>query len=133
MSDASDAKTLARDYFDILEQGDEARLLSLLHPDVVQREYPNRLNPLGTVNDRAAMIEAFRRGTQTLFSQKYDIQNAVAQGDTVALEVAWSGTLAVPVGARPPGDVLRASFAVFLEFRDGQIISQRNYDCFELF
>jgi hypothetical protein len=27
--------------------------------------------------------------------------------------------------------MLRAHFALFLEFRDGRIVRQRNYDCFE--
>ncbi|WP_394841220.1 nuclear transport factor 2 family protein [Pendulispora brunnea] len=129
----SDPKALVQDYFDCIEQGDEARLLMMLHPGVIQQELPNRLNPNGVEYDLAGMIEAFRRGTKVLFSQKYEIKSMVAQGDTLALEVAWSGTLAVAVGSRAPGDVLRASFAVFLEFRDGQIFRQRNYDCFEPF
>jgi ketosteroid isomerase-like protein len=29
------------------------------------------------------------------------------------------------------GDVMRAHFATFIEFRDGKIVAQRNYDCFE--
>jgi ketosteroid isomerase-like protein len=51
----------------------------------------------------------------------------------VALEVRWSGTLAVPVGSFPAGGEMRARFAVFLDFRDGKIVAQRNYDCFEPF
>jgi ketosteroid isomerase-like protein len=27
--------------------------------------------------------------------------------------------------------VLRAHLGVFLEFRDGRIVAQRNYDCYE--
>ena len=43
----------------------------------------------------------------------------------------WSGTLAVLVGMLGAGDQMRARFAVFLEFQDGKIVRQRNYDCFE--
>jgi len=127
----TDPKALVQDYFDCIEQGDEARLLTMLHPGVVQQELPNRLNPKGVEYNHAGMIEAIRRGTRELFSQKYEIKSMVAQGDTMALEVAWSGTLAVAVGSRAPGDVLRGSFAVLIEFRDGQIFRQRNYNCFE--
>jgi ketosteroid isomerase-like protein len=41
------------------------------------------------------------------------------------------GTLAVPFGSFPVGSQMKAFFAVFLEFREGKIIRQRNYDCFE--
>ncbi|MEU5049278.1 hypothetical protein [Streptomyces sp. NPDC021096] len=55
----------------------------------------------------------------------------MAVGDQVALEVTWTGTLAVPLGDLPAGHVLRAHIAVFLEFREGKIRAQRNYDCYE--
>ncbi|WP_328841277.1 hypothetical protein [Streptomyces europaeiscabiei] len=58
-------------------------------------------------------------------------QNAVAADAQVALEVTWSGTLAVSLGDLTAGQVLRARIAAFLEFRDGKIIAQRNYDCYE--
>ena len=64
-------------------------------------------------------------------SQSYRIVNAVANGDDLALEVEWEGTAAVPIGQLPAGEKMRARFAVFLQYRDGKIAAQRNYDCFE--
>jgi len=55
----------------------------------------------------------------------------VSNGNHVALKVQWTGTLAVAFGAIPAGGQMRARIVVFLEFRDGKIIQQRNYDCFE--
>ena len=52
-------------------------------------------------------------------------------GNRVGLEVIWTGTRAVPVATLPAGAQMRARFAVFLEFRDGRIVAQRNYDCFD--
>ena len=49
------------------------------------------------------------------------------------LEVLWVGVLKVPVGSLEAGAEMRAHFAVFLEFRDGLIYRQRNYDGFEPF
>jgi ketosteroid isomerase-like protein len=49
----------------------------------------------------------------------------------VVLEVEWTGTLSVPLGSLPAGGQMRARFAVFLDFRDGKIAQQRNYDCFQ--
>jgi ketosteroid isomerase-like protein len=64
-------------------------------------------------------------------AQRYEVLNAVASGDRVALEIQWTGTLAVPFESIPAGGQMRARFAVFLEFRQGKIVRQRNYDCFE--
>lgn len=63
--------------------------------------------------------------------QIYKITNEIAEGDRVALEVEWVGTLAVPLGSLPIGGQMKAFFAVFPEFRQGKIIMQRNHDCFE--
>lgn len=59
--------------------------------------------------------------------------SALASGVRVALEVQWSGTLAIPFGSLPAGGQMRARFGVFLDFRDGLIGAQRNYDCFDPF
>jgi ketosteroid isomerase-like protein len=55
----------------------------------------------------------------------------VEDGDTVALELQWTGTLAIPMGSLPVGGAMRARFAVFLEFRGDKIARQHNYDCFD--
>jgi len=48
----------------------------------------------------------------------------------VAIELEWIGVLAIPIASIPAGGEMRAHFAIFLEFRDGKIVRQRNYDCF---
>jgi ketosteroid isomerase-like protein len=101
--------------------------------DVVQEEFPNRLVPNGAKRDLAALREAAERGRKVMRGQRYDVKSAYAVGDTVILETLWVGTLAVPLGAIPAGGEMRAHFAVVLEFRDGRIYRQRNYDCFEPF
>ena len=63
--------------------------------------------------------------------QSFRILHAVGEGNELALEIEWVGTLAVPFGELPVGGQMRARFAVFLEYRDGKIAAQRNYDCFE--
>jgi ketosteroid isomerase-like protein len=129
----TDPMQIARRYFDAIEQGDEAALDALIDPDILLRELPNRLVPAGAVRDRNAMLEGFRRGKGIVSRQKYVIQSGVAQGDRIALEVAWSATLTVAVGSLKAGDTMRATFAVFLDLRGGRILHQRNYDCFEPF
>ena len=103
------------------------------HPDVEQVELPNRLVPGGATRDLRALRDAAQRGRGVVTGQRYAVRAAHASGDIVILELTWIGTLGVPVGSLAAGDEMRAHFAVFLEFRDGLIHRQRNYDCFEPF
>ena len=134
MSEATESPNLAaaRRYLDALERGvDCDELAAFFAPDVIQEESPNRLVPTGARRDLAGLLEGRMRGKQFMASERYEIRNAVASGDRVALEVLWSGTLAIELGSLPAGGVMRAHFGVFLNFRDGRIVAQRNYDCFE--
>jgi ketosteroid isomerase-like protein len=102
-------------------------------PDVVQEEFPNRLVPAGARRGLREVLEGAERGQQVLSGQTYEVLTAMANGQRVALEVQWTGTLAIPLGSLGPGDAMRARFGVFLDFRDGRIAAQRNYDCFDPF
>ena len=81
------------------------------------------------------MIEGDAEGTAggayTEPNYTVDVLNAVAIGSQVVLEVRWTGTLTLGFASIPAGGQMHARFAVFLEFRDGKILRQRNYDCFE--
>ena len=121
-------------YLQALEAGATGEALAaFFHPEAAQREYPNALNRAGQTRDVRAMLEGAERGQKLLSSQRYAVRSALAQGDSVALEVDWSGTLAVPVRTLAAGATMRAACGMFLTFKDGRIVSQRNYDCFEPF
>ena len=125
-------KEIAVRYLSALEAGvagDE--LAAFFSEDVVQEEFPNRLVPGGARRDLAALLEGAARGRQVMQKQRYELLRMVEDHETVALEVQWTGTLAVAVGSLPAGGQMRARFAVFLEFRGEKIIRQRNYDCFD--
>jgi ketosteroid isomerase-like protein len=72
-------------------------------------------------------------GKREISKQSFEIHNALVDGDRVAMEVLWQGRLANPAGDLPVGGEMRAHFAIFLEFRDGKIVAQRSYECFEPF
>jgi ketosteroid isomerase-like protein len=111
--------------------GDPSDVAGYYSEDVIQEEFPNAFLPQGARRTLADLQEAGRRGRKAMASQTFEILNAFASGSTVAVEAAWSGTLAVPLGEQTPaGSVMRARFAQFFEFRDGKIVAQRNYDCF---
>ena len=123
---------IARQYLEALEHGaDRTTLAQFFQADVVQHEFPNRLMPTGATRDLAALLDGAERGKQGMSLQRFEITTAVGVEDLVVLEVQWTGTLAHALGALPAGAEMRARFAVFLEFRDGKISKQRNYDCFE--
>ena len=108
-------------------------LLRFFSPDVVLEEMPNRLKPQGGQCSLAEMRRSYERGQQIMASQQYEVQSSVEDGDTVAIEIIWTGRLAVAVGHLPPGAEMRARCAIFFEFQDGKILRQRNYDCFDAF
>ncbi|MCX6046136.1 MAG: nuclear transport factor 2 family protein [Chloroflexi bacterium] len=132
MSTISSNLEIARRYLTAIERGATGETLAAFFaPDVVQEEFPNRLVPQGARRDLAALLDGAERGQKVLSGQRYEIQNELASGNFVVLEVIWIGTLAIPIGSLAIGDTMRAHFAVFIEFRDGKIIAQRNYDCFD--
>ena len=125
---------IALRYLQALEQGAVGEALAaFFHPEVEQREYPNALYRNGQQRGLKGLLEGAERGQKLLASQRYAVRGTVAQGDSVALEVDWTGTLAMPVAKLPAGATMRASLGMFLTFRDGRIVSQRNYDCYEPF
>jgi ketosteroid isomerase-like protein len=122
----------AREYLAALTRGDTGEALRpFFTPDFVQIEYPNALNPKGQVSDLAGALERSEKGKAILRRQNFEIRNIVADGDHVALEVHWTGIPAFAVGRLAAGSEMHASFGVFLEFREGRIAKQRNYDCIE--
>jgi ketosteroid isomerase-like protein len=121
-------------YLQALEGGASGEALApFFHPEAVQREYPNSLNPKGQTRELQKMLADSERAKKLLASQRYAVRGSVALGDTVALEVDWTGTLAVPLRTLAAGTQLHAACGMFLTFKDGRIVSQRNYDCFEPF
>ncbi len=109
--------------------GDE--LAAFFTPDVVQQEFPNRLFPNGARRGLAEILDGALRGKRVISAQRFEVQNSFAHGSQALLEVSWSGTLAIALGTLDVGDAMRARFAVILEFREGKIAAQRNYDCFD--
>ena len=111
------------------EAGDSLR--RFFTEDARQIEMPNRLNPHGQESDLDRMLERSLQGLKILREQRYKIVSEVAQDHHVAVEVRWTGVLAVALRTLAPGAEMIASIAIFFTFRDGRIVTQRNYDCFD--
>ena len=102
-------------------------------PEAVIQEFPNRIAPQGRIRRGAELRAAYEQGRKILQSQSYDVKNIVEAGDEIAVELEWTGILAIPVMNLPAGSEMKAFVAMFLTFRDGKIASQRNYDCYPPF
>jgi ketosteroid isomerase-like protein len=123
---------IARRYLAALSDGAAPDEVAQFYaPDVVQEEFPNRLMPNGATRDLRALKEGRARGQALLASEHFEVLNAIASGEQVALEVVWTATIRQAAGPFAAGQSLRARFAIFMEFRDGLIVRQRNYDCFD--
>lgn len=108
-----------------------AELAEFFTPDVVHEEFPNPIVPKGMRRDLPALLAAAERGQRVIALQQFEVLNTVSDGDRMAVEVLWSGTLAVAFGSLAAGSTMQAHIGIFMEFRDGKIASQRNYDCYE--
>jgi ketosteroid isomerase-like protein len=117
----------------VASRGAPETVADFLTPDMVFQEFPNRIAPQCRVSRFADLHPAYERGRKILQSQRYDVQRIVEAGDEVAVELEWSGILAVPVMNLAAGSEMKAFAAMFLTFRDGKIVSQRNYDCYPPF
>jgi len=122
---------VVRRYLKSVENGVFSEVAALFTPDVVMEQVPNRIYPQGLRASISQMSAAFEKGRKLLSSQTYEIMNTVVSGDSVAVEVLWTGTLAVGFGTLTAGSQMRCHSAMFFEFKDGRISNQRNYDCFD--
>lgn len=120
-----------RRYLKSIETGEFAYVAELFSASAMVEQLPNRIYPNGIRSGVPRMADAFEKGRKLLSSQSYEIKNSVVNGDKVSLEVLWTGKLAISFGSLAAGSEMRAHSAMFFEFADGKIISQRNYDCFE--
>jgi ketosteroid isomerase-like protein len=123
-----------RRYFDAIEAGvGPEEMAAFFTPDVIQEEFPNRIVPRGARRELKEILAASKRGKQVMQSQRFEILHSISEGDEVALEVRWTGTLAEALSTLPAGFMMKARFAVFIRLVNGRIARQRNYDCFDAF
>ena len=101
------------------------------HPAAEQVELPSLMRPDGHRRGLTEMLEGYRAGAGFLRSQAYDVLDVVDDGERLAVQLRWTATTAVGAGALPAGTELVAHVAVFYEFRDGLVLRQSSYDCYE--
>jgi ketosteroid isomerase-like protein len=132
LSKQNDNENFVLEYLRAVESGATGDNLAQFYTaDVLQEEFPNQLVVNGARRDLAALLDAAQRGQKVVTEQRFEVKSIISSGDTVALEIVWVGRLAIPFGTIPVGGEMRAHIATFIEFRDGRICAQRNYDCYD--
>ena len=98
-------------------QGDFRNLSTQLTP-VVTLHFGGRDIPLG-VEDMIATVDRFRNAFADF---RWTVDEAVAQGGTVAMRTTFSGTMTGPFDGHPPnGRSMKVSFQLFGHVRNDRI------------
>jgi len=123
---------LVRGLFRAIETDAPAsELAALFHPDGEQVELPSLIRPHGHRRPLPEMLEGYAAGRALLARQSYEILDVVDDGERLAVQLRWTATTAVEARSLPAGSELVAHIAAFYEFRDGRILRQSSYDCYE--
>jgi hypothetical protein len=102
-------------YLGSIEDGNFAYIADLFSPYAVIEQLPNRIRH----QDRSCYDgRLLREGAEAAVQQSYEIKNRLVE-------------LAIAFGSLSAGSEMRAHSAMFFEFKDGKIVTQRSYDCFE--
>lgn len=124
---------VVRTYLGAVERLDVEAAAACLDPVIEQVERPNRLYKDGQVRGFEQMKRDLPRAAQVLQRQSYDVATVFASGEQVVVEARWEGIVNVPLGRLMPGDAMVAHIAMIFTVKDGKIVRQVNYDCYEDF
>ncbi|HEX5090829.1 MAG TPA: nuclear transport factor 2 family protein [Nocardioides sp.] len=128
----SEHESLVRNLLDAIARDVPAEeVAAYWHPEAEQIEYPSVMRPRGHTRGLAEMLDGYQAGSGLLRQQRYDVRNVVDDGAQVAVQLTWTATTALDAGPLPAGSELVAHVAIFYEFRDGRILRQSSYDCYE--
>lgn len=115
----------------ITERAPAGTIAAYWHPDAEQVELPSLLRPAGHRRPLAELLEGYAAGLALLAEQAYEVLGSIDDGERLALQLRWTATTAVDAGPVAAGTGLVAHVAAFYEFRDGLILRQTTYDCYE--
>lgn len=124
---------VVRTYLGAVERLDVEAAAACLDPVIEQVERPNRLYKDGQVRGFEQRMRDLPRAAQVLQRQSYDVATVFASGEQVVVEARWEGIVNVPLGRLMPGDAMVAHIAMVFTLKDGKIVRQVNYDCYEDF
>jgi steroid delta-isomerase-like uncharacterized protein len=124
----SDLRSIVERFYAAFNRGDFDAVAEVFAPDVETTD-PGLGTAVRGVEAWTAYGEAFKRA---LPDARLNLRAAVASGDTVAVEGAFTGTFTAPLitpqGEVPPtGRAIDVPYSDFFTIRDGRIVSHRVY------
>ncbi|MFT5577793.1 MAG: ketosteroid isomerase-like protein [Paraglaciecola psychrophila] len=119
-------KLLARKMISMHAAHDEGWVDACYHPDCDWVELPFAGNA-GRSGDAAVMKAAAADSAKYFPHTQIVINNIMEEGDQVALEVDFVGTMAVKAGSDKPARQSKVKMAIFLTLREGLISRQVDY------
>lgn len=132
MTDHQNRATVVIDFLQTVARGGTSdELRAYLHADFVQRELPSLVKPWVAERGLAETVLGAEAGRQLLSGQRYDVDEVIECDERVVLQLRWTGVLATGFQGLKAGDELRAHVALFATVRDGLIVHQASYDCYE--
>ena len=88
--------------------GPQETMADFCAPEMTFQEFPNRVAPLGCVRRGDQLRAAWEQGRKFMKSQAYRVQRVIESGDDMAVELEWTGILAIPVMNLPAGSEMKA-------------------------
>ena len=131
----ADVESVVRRYYEVVADLSTRvdDLEPLLAPDFRVTEHPNAISPNGAVRNRDGTIAGFMAGKNLLREQSFDVHEIVVAGGRAAARLTWRGVVGIDAGPLTAGQQLVAEIASFLTVRDGRVVDQETFDCYEPF
>lgn len=130
---SSTVASVVRRYYDTVAdlRSTEEDLLRLLDEKVRVIERPNLTAPRGATRDLADTVRGFRAGKALLSQQAIDVHEVLVDHDRAAVRATWRGVVGVDTGPYHAGQALVAHTAALFTVRNGLVVEQETFDCFE--
>lgn len=127
--------TVLQTYYDLAQvfSTDAAAYAAILHPEVVQTEYPNLFHKVIQHRSYTDILENIRAGRELLRDPKFEVfSTQVCPDGTIVVEGRWEATTTNDMRDMLRGQRLSAQLCLFFEFKDGKIYRQRRYCCYDM-
>jgi predicted ester cyclase len=122
-------ESLLRSMYEAIEAGCDVS--PFFHPEAEQIEYPSVMRPHGHRRPLAEILVGAEQGRRAIASQSYEVRTVLLDGERAAVQLTWQATTAVALGDLAAGTALTAHVGAFYEFKDGLVLRQSSYDCYE--